>query len=82
MILYLGLHLILNIEQSEYIGSLAEAAGVKVVLHHKETMSFPEDNGFSVAPGQMTHIGLTMVIKFHQNIMPSTNICNGWTAER
>ena len=52
----------LDIDQDDYIGDLAEAAGVRVVVHPQRSMPFPEDEGISVSPGELTYIGLTQVI--------------------
>lgn len=49
------------IQQNEYIGDLAEAAGMRLVIHNRTYMPFPEDEGFSVMPGTITYVGLTRV---------------------
>lgn len=56
-----GLTLVLNVEQDDYIGDLAESAGVRIVVHSQDKMPFPEDEGVSVSPGQLTSLGLSMV---------------------
>ncbi len=56
-----GLKMIFDIDQSDYIGALAEAAGVRVVVHPQRSMPFPEDEGISVSPGEMTYVGITQV---------------------
>ncbi|XP_070541621.1 amiloride-sensitive sodium channel subunit gamma-like [Ptychodera flava] len=53
-----GLSLELYIEQIEYMIGTTEAAGVRVLLHHQDEMPFPEDEGFSVAPGQAASVGV------------------------
>ncbi len=53
--------MIFDIDQSDYIGDLAEAAGVRVVVHPQRSMPFPEDEGISVSPGEMTYVGITQV---------------------
>ncbi|XP_028408123.1 degenerin deg-1-like [Dendronephthya gigantea] len=55
-----GLVLKLDIEENEYIGELTEEAGVRVVLHEPGVMRFPFEEGFSVAPGMATSVGLTI----------------------
>ncbi|XP_028408122.1 amiloride-sensitive sodium channel subunit gamma-like [Dendronephthya gigantea] len=54
-----GLVLKLDIEENEYVGELTEEAGVRVVLHEQGVMRFPFEEGFSVAPGMATSVGLT-----------------------
>jgi hypothetical protein len=56
-----GLVLELNIEDHEYLGELTEEAGVRVVLHEPGAMPFPYEEGFSVAPGMATSVGITKV---------------------
>ena len=56
-----GLQLIFNIDQDDYVGDLAEAAGVRVVVHPQEFMPFPEDEGISIGPGFMTSVGIKLV---------------------
>ena len=59
--IYSGLSLTINIDQGEYIGDLADHAGIRVVIHPQNTMPFPEDEGISVRPGLLTNVGLRMV---------------------
>ncbi|XP_028418268.1 amiloride-sensitive sodium channel subunit alpha-like [Dendronephthya gigantea] len=54
-----GLVLQLDIEENEYIGELSNEAGVRVVLHEQGVMHFPYEEGFSVAPGMATSVGIT-----------------------
>ena len=51
----------LDIEQSLYIGALTQGAGVRVTLHEQGVMPFPYEDGFSVAPGMATSVGLRKV---------------------
>ncbi len=48
-------------QQDEYVPGLADAAGIRVVVHNKSDMPFPEDEGFSLAPGTLTYVGLERV---------------------
>ncbi|ELT93943.1 hypothetical protein CAPTEDRAFT_185240 [Capitella teleta] len=57
----LGFRLTFNIEQDEYVGDLTSKAGVRVMVHPKTTMPFPENNGVDVAPGVATAIGIRKV---------------------
>ncbi|XP_041375089.1 degenerin-like protein asic-1 [Gigantopelta aegis] len=56
-----GLSLELYIEQTEYIGALSPAAGVRVLIHPRNSMPFPEDQGISIPPGYETSIGIRKV---------------------
>ena len=60
-ILYLGLTLTLNIGQDDYVKEFGGSAGVRVVVHPKDRMPFPTDEGVLAAPGQMTLIGIRQV---------------------
>ncbi|CAB4038108.1 amiloride-sensitive sodium channel subunit alpha-like [Paramuricea clavata] len=57
-----GLTLQLDIEQSLYIGALTQGAGVRVTLHEQGVMPFPYEDGFSVAPGMATSVGLRKTV--------------------
>ncbi|CAB3999173.1 amiloride-sensitive sodium channel subunit alpha-like, partial [Paramuricea clavata] len=57
-----GLVLQLAIEEDEYLGELTEEAGVRVLLHEPGAMPFPFEEGFSIAPGMATSIGLTKTL--------------------
>ncbi|KAL9988196.1 hypothetical protein ACROYT_G002611 [Oculina patagonica] len=54
-----GLSLILNIETDEYLGDFSESFGAVIDVTHSQEMYFPEENGYLVAPGQVTNIGFT-----------------------
>ena len=51
----------LNIEQSEYVGSFTEEAGIRVAISNSGEMPFPLEQGLSVSPGFATSIGLRKV---------------------
>lgn len=55
----MGLSLELNIEQDQYVSSLSNEAGVRVMVHKRGTYPFPEDEGFSIPPGYKSSIGIT-----------------------
>ena len=57
----IGFRILLNIEQSDYIGSLSPAAGVRILMHHQHDMPFPEDKGFHVGPGLASSVGIKQV---------------------
>ncbi|XP_072180573.1 epithelial sodium channel subunit alpha-like [Diadema setosum] len=56
-----GIHLTLFIEQFEYIGYFAGEAGVRVAIHPANTIPLPEENGFTISPGQQTSVALRVV---------------------
>ena len=56
-----GLTLIFNVDQDEYMGTIAPNAGVRVVVHPQYRMPFPEDEGISILPGQVTYVGVRLV---------------------
>ncbi|XP_038073844.1 amiloride-sensitive sodium channel subunit gamma-like isoform X2 [Patiria miniata] len=56
-----GLVLELNLEETEYLTSMQQAAGVRVVIGEQYHMPFPEDAGINVAPGLLTSIGIRKV---------------------
>ena len=51
----------LFIEQPEYVGIFSPESGVRVSVHDRRQKPFPEDDGFSVAPGFATSIGIKQV---------------------
>ena len=51
----------LNIEQQEYVSSLSNEAGMRIMIHPRGTYPFPEDQGFSIPPGYKTSVGLKKV---------------------
>ncbi len=57
-----GLKLELYVEQDEYIESLSDAAGMRILVHNQTEMPFPEDAGFSVSPGSKTSVALSKVV--------------------
>jgi Amiloride-sensitive sodium channel len=59
--IFIGLSLVFDINQDEYIPAFTEGAGIRVVVHDQSEMPFPEYNGIAVSPGYMTYIGATSV---------------------
>ena len=43
------------------MGDMAEAAGMRVVVHHQDNMPFPSDEGISITPGQLSFVGIKKV---------------------
>ncbi|KAK2152958.1 hypothetical protein LSH36_313g01036 [Paralvinella palmiformis] len=58
-----GLHVILNLNQNEYLPELGDTAGIRIVVHQKNRMAFPEDEGVTISPGHSTLIGLRKACK-------------------
>ncbi|XP_071102852.1 epithelial sodium channel subunit gamma-like [Haliotis cracherodii] len=56
-----GLSLELYLDQEEYIPALSPSAGARVLIHPRNSMPFPEDEGISIAPGVSTSVGLRKV---------------------
>ena len=53
--------MIMNIDQLEYLGDMADTAGMRVHIDTQGAMPFPEDVGVSVSPGVETSIGVQLV---------------------
>ena len=56
-----GLSVVFNTDQDEYVGDLTEGAGIRVVVHNQTDMPFPEDWSIAVTPGTLTYIGASLV---------------------
>ncbi|XP_022106897.1 degenerin mec-10-like [Acanthaster planci] len=56
-----GLTLELFLEQEEFMPEITEAAGFRLVVHDRDTMPFPEDDGISISPGSKTAITARVV---------------------
>ena len=62
--------MIILIDQFEYIGHLADTAGVRVLIDSQKAMPFPEDLGVSVSPGLETSVGIKMVLQsYYLNVV-------------
>ena len=51
----------LFVEQVEYITSVSDSAGFRLVVHDQRSMPFPEDGGVSLGPGTKTFVGVKRV---------------------
>ena len=60
-----GLHLIVNVNQAEYLDTVSDTAGIRLVVHPRNRMPFPEDEGITVSPGRSTSIGIRQVGNLH-----------------
>ena len=49
-----GLHLLLNVGQAEYYGKASYLAGLKLLIHHQQTLPLVSQLGFAVGPGTST----------------------------
>ena len=56
-----GLTMELFIERDEYLSSLQQSAGLRVMVGSQHQMPFPEDEGITVSPGQETFIAVKKV---------------------
>ncbi|XP_071794574.1 acid-sensing ion channel 1A-like [Asterias amurensis] len=56
-----GLTMELFIERDEYLSSLQQSAGLRVMVGSQNQMPFPEDEGITVSPGQETFIAVKKV---------------------
>ncbi|CAG5120526.1 unnamed protein product, partial [Candidula unifasciata] len=68
-----GLRLELFLDQRNYVANLATEAGVRVLIHKKGSMPFPEDEGVSVMPGRSTSIGMKQVS--YTRLPPPHGVC-------
>ncbi|ELU13552.1 hypothetical protein CAPTEDRAFT_146895 [Capitella teleta] len=60
-LIFEGLHMIINIDQDDYVKEVGDTAGIRMVAHPQTRMPFPEDEGITVSPGHSTSIGLRQV---------------------
>ena len=56
-----GLTLDIFIEQHEYIPTVSDSAGLRIIIHDQNEMPFPEDRGYNLSPGMKTSIGMDKV---------------------
>ena len=61
MLCILGLTIVANIRQDEYMPEYGDIAGIRVALSPQNQMVFPEDEGVTVSPGHVTAISVTKV---------------------
>ena len=57
----LGLQLILNANQDDYLSELGQTAGIRIVIHEQNKMPFPDENGITAIPGSMTILAIKQV---------------------
>lgn len=51
----------INLDQHEYLDRVYRGAGAVVVVHAKDRMPFPEDEGIYVHPGALTALSFSQV---------------------
>ena len=51
----------LFVQQLEYLTSVSDSAGLRLVVHDQRSMPFPEDDGISIGPGTNTFVGVQRV---------------------
>ena len=56
-----GLTMIFNVEQEEYIADMTTVAGVRILVHDQKRTPFPEEDGINIPLGFSTSIGMRMV---------------------
>jgi len=61
VILCVGLTLIANVQQDQYVTEVGTTAGLIVLIQPQNLMPFPEDRGKFVSPGYQTEIAITQV---------------------
>jgi len=59
--LRVGLSLVINIQQDQYVSEAGNTAGIIVLVQQQNLMPFPEDNGILVSPGYEVEVSFTMV---------------------
>jgi len=59
--LCVGLTLIANVQQDQYVTEVGTTAGLIVLIQTQNLMPFPEDRGKLVSPGYQTEIAITQV---------------------
>ncbi|KAJ7385334.1 hypothetical protein OS493_016411 [Desmophyllum pertusum] len=74
-----GLSLILNIEADEYLGDFSESYGAVIDITSSKVKYFPEENGYLVAPGQITNIGFSQRVVTRLDFPYEGKYC-GWPA--
>ena len=57
-----GLTMELYIQQHEYVSGLVDMAGIRVQIHNKTVVPFPEDKGLSLQPGLAYQLGIARVL--------------------
>jgi hypothetical protein len=54
--------MIIDIDQFDYLSGSDDTAGIKLVIHNRLRLPFPEDEGLMVGPGRTASIGMQKVI--------------------
>ena len=56
-----GLHLLLNVEQYDYMKGPNPGAGIKLLIHSQDEIPLVRDLGQAVMPGSYAFVGLQMI---------------------
>lgn len=64
---YLGLRLLLDVHQDDYMPT-TEAAGVRLVVHEQDQEPFPDTFGYSAPTGFVSSFGLKTVSRFEEKL--------------
>ena len=59
--LRVGLSLVINIQQDQYVSEAGNTAGIIVLVQQQNLMPFPEDHGILASPGYEVEVSFTMV---------------------
>ena len=57
----IGLSLTFFVNQDEYVGDLADSAGLRLVVHDQSAMPLPEYQSLAISPGMVTYVGVSKV---------------------
>ena len=69
-----GLDLVINIEQSKYLGGgITESAGARVLVHSPSEHPQPHQKGHQVAPNSITSLSMHEVLSF--TVLTETLFC-------
>ena len=69
-----GFEAVFYINQGEYVGNLAQKAGIQLVVHEPGRMPLPGIEGVALAPGLETLVGIKKVSTDILNSYCKTNI--------
>lgn len=56
-----GLTIVANVQQNEYVAQVGDVAGIRVVVLPQNQVAYPEDDGITVSPGHFTYLAITQV---------------------
>ena len=69
-----GLDLVINVEQSKYLGGgITQSAGARVMVHSASEHPQPHQKGHQVAPNSITSLSMHEVLSF--TVLPEALLC-------